>query len=114
MTDPEQSVEVGEALINRLGAHEGVKYVFGTFGTDHPPLIKGLAKSNTLTPVVAPDERIAISAAHGYTQVTGDPQAVLVHVDVGTGNLVTGLHNAARGRIPMFVMAGCTPTTPPR
>ena len=112
MTDHDQPVEVGEALIRRLGAHEGVEYVFGTFGTDHPPLIKGLAQSDTLTPITAPDERIAVSAAHGYAQVTGEPQAVLVHVDVGTGNLVTGLHNAARGRIPMFVMAGRTPTTP--
>jgi len=112
MTEHEQPIEVGEAVIDRLGAHEGVEYVFGTFGTDHPPLIKGLANSDALTPITAPDERIAVSAAHGYAQVTGDPQAVLVHVDVGTGNLVTGLHNAARGRIPMFVMAGRTPRTP--
>lgn len=27
---------------------------------------------------------VALSAAHGFAQVTGRPQAVIVHVDVGT------------------------------
>ena len=34
--------------------------------------------------VTSPNEMVALSAAHGYAQVTGKPAAVIVHVDVGT------------------------------
>lgn len=102
--------ETGERLIDSL-AQSDVEYVFATFGTDHPPLIKGLQQIDDLTTLLAPDEMVAASAAHGYAHVTGTPQAVLVHVDVGTANLGPSLHNAARSRIPMFVMAGRTPLT---
>ncbi len=37
----------------------------------------------------------------GYAQVSGSAQAVLVHVDCGTQNLGGGIHNAARGRVPV-------------
>jgi acetolactate synthase-1/2/3 large subunit len=30
---------------------------------------------------------VALSAAHGFAQVTGKPQCVIVHVDVGTQGL---------------------------
>jgi acetolactate synthase-1/2/3 large subunit len=106
--DTEQ--EVGERLVERLGEH-GVKYIFATFGTDHPTLIKGLADEDTPMPILAPHEMTAASAAHGYAQATGDPGVVLVHVDVGTANLGASLHNAARSRIPLFIMAGRTPLT---
>ena len=61
--------------------------------------------------IVCPHEFVAISAAHGYAQVTGKPQAVFVHVDCGTQNLGGGIHNAAVGRVPMFIFAGTSPFT---
>lgn len=105
-----KSPEVGEQVIEALG-ELGISYVFSTFGTDHPPLIKGFATHDDPTPILAPHEMLAASAAHGYTQVTGEPQAVLVHVDVGTANLGASMHNAARSQVPMFVLAGRTPLT---
>jgi len=42
--------------------------------------------------------------------VTGEPQAVIVHVDAGTLNL-GGVSNATRGRAPMFIFAGAAPYT---
>ena len=48
--------------------------------------------------------------AIGYYLVTGKPQAVMVHVNVGTANGMNGLLNAARGNIPMLFTAGRTPT----
>lgn len=104
------SPEVGEQVIETLG-DMGISYVFSTFGTDHPPLIKGLAKHDDPTLILAPHEMLAASAAHGYSQVTNEPQAVLVHVDVGTANLGASVHNAARSRVPMFILAGRTPVT---
>src|SRR5260370_40395463 len=47
--------------------------------------------------------------AHGYAMVTGRPQAVMVHVIVGTANALGGVINAARGNVPMLFTAGRTP-----
>lgn len=49
--------------------------------------------------------------ADGYARVTGKPQAVLVHVDVGTQALGQGIHNASVGRVPVFIFAGLCPYT---
>lgn len=102
--------EVGERLIERLG-ERGVEYVFSTFGTDHPTLIKQFAEGDSPTAILCPHEMVAASAAHGYAQATNTPGVVLVHVDVGTANLVASMHNASRSRIPLFVLAGRTPRT---
>src|SRR5438045_178235 len=56
-------------------------------------------------------EALALSAAHAYAMVTGEPQAVIVHVDVGTQNLSGGVSNAMRGRVPVLIFAGAAPFT---
>ena len=52
-----------------------------------------------------------MSAAHGYAQATGRAQAVLVHVDCGTQALGGAVHNAAKGRVPVLIVAGTSPAT---
>jgi len=97
--------------------HEaGVSYIFANLGTDHPPILEALAEAHaTGRPVpqliTCPHEMVAMTAAHGYAQATGRPQAVLVHVDCGTQSLGGAVHNAARGRVPVFVFAGLSPVT---
>jgi acetolactate synthase I/II/III large subunit len=54
---------------------------------------------------------VALSAAHAYAAVSGEPQAVLVHVDAGTQNLGGAVNNAARGRAPVLIFAGAAPYT---
>lgn len=49
--------------------------------------------------------------ADGYARVTGWPQAVIVHVDVGTQALGQGIHNASVGRVPVLIFAGMCPYT---
>src|SRR5699024_8893944 len=46
-----------------------------------------------------------------YAQATGKPQAVFVHVDVGTQNLGGSIHNSSKGRVPVLVFAGLSPFT---
>src|ERR1700728_3220068 len=43
--------------------------------------------------------------------VTGEPQAVVVHVDSGTQNIGGMVNNAMRGRAPVLVFAGTGPYT---
>jgi acetolactate synthase-1/2/3 large subunit len=99
-------------------AEAGVRYVFANLGSDHPGLIEAFAcakaegREDALPRlVVCPHETVALSAAHAYAMVTGDPQAVIVHVDVGTQNLGGGVANAMRGRAPVLVFAGSAPFT---
>lgn len=54
---------------------------------------------------------VALSMADGYTRLTGEPQAVIVHVDVGTQGLGAAVHNASCGRAPVLIFAGLSPYT---
>ncbi|MFB4162408.1 thiamine pyrophosphate-requiring protein [Alteribacillus sp. JSM 102045] len=94
----------------------GVSYIFSNLGSDHPGIIEGLAiarKENKKLPevIMCPHEMVALSMAHSYAQVTGEPQAVLVHVECGTQNLGGAIHNAYKGRVPVLVFAGASPYT---
>ena len=110
-----ESASAAALLIESL-REAGVKYLFANFGSDHPAIIEALAAErergiDTPAVIICPHEYSALSAAHGYAAVTGDPQAVFVHTDVGTANLGGSVHNAARSRIPVFIFAGLTPYT---
>lgn len=105
----------GTALIDAL-TEAGVSHVFANFGSDHPALLEAIAAARATGRaipriVTCPNEMVGMSAAHGFAQVSGRPQAVLVHVDCGTQALAGAVHNAARGRVPMLVFAGASPFT---
>jgi acetolactate synthase-1/2/3 large subunit len=92
----------------------GVEYIFANWGSDHPAIIEALAESRShgrkLPQVVTcPNEMVALSAAHGYAQVSGRPQAVMVHVECGTQALAGAVHNADKGRVPVLIFAGSSP-----
>ncbi len=94
----------------------GVEYLFANFGSDHPGLIEAIAgarAANRPCPkvITSPTEMVALSAAHGFAQVSGRAQAVLVHVDCGTQALGGAVHNAAKGRVPVLIIAGMSPAT---
>ena len=113
MTAPERSA--GALIIDAL-REAGVTHLFANFGSDHPAIIEALAADrergeDSPTVILCPHEATALSAAHGYAAVTGRPQAVFVHTDVGTANLGGTVHNAARSRVPVFIFAGLTPYT---
>lgn len=54
---------------------------------------------------------VALSMADGYARLTNQPQAVIVHVDVGTQGLGAAVHNASCGRAPVLIFAGLSPVT---
>ena len=56
-------------------------------------------------------QMVALSMADGYARVTGKPQCVIVHVDVGTQALGQAVHNASAGRAPVLIFAGLSPYT---
>jgi len=103
------------ALMDAL-EEAGVSCIFANLGSDHPAIIESWAQAsldNKEIPdiIICPHEFVAISAAHGYAQVSGKPQAVFVHVECGTQNLGGGVHNAAVGKVPILIFAGASPYT---
>jgi acetolactate synthase-1/2/3 large subunit len=99
-------------------AEAGIRYMFANLGSDHPGLIEALAqaraeghRADLPELIVCPHETVALSAAHAYAAVSGEPQAVLVHVDSGTQNLGGAVNNASRGRVPVLIFAGSAPFT---
>jgi acetolactate synthase-1/2/3 large subunit len=106
---------VAQAYLELLG-DRGIKYFFGNAGTDFAPLVEAFARfaaegKNYPKPILVPHEFAAVSMAHGFAMVTGEPQVVMVHVNVGTSNGLTGVMNASRANIPLIYTAGRTPIT---
>jgi acetolactate synthase I/II/III large subunit len=94
----------------------GIEYLFCNFGTDHAPIIEEIAhrrkRGDALPTIIrCPHENTAAHMAAGYAFVTGRGQGVLVHVDVGTANTATAMHNIFRSRLPVLLMAGKAPFT---
>jgi acetolactate synthase I/II/III large subunit len=105
----------GTAMLEAL-QEAGVAYIFANFGSDHPALLEAIAEARALgrpipAVVTSPNEMVAMTCAHGYAQLTGRAQAVVVHVDCGTQALGGAVHNAAKARVPVFVFAGLSPST---
>lgn len=105
----------GTAFLEAL-LETGVEYVFANLGSDHTSIVEAYAaarRAGRKVPqiITAPHEMVAMTAAHGYAQVTGRAQAVVVHVECGTQSLAGAVHNAAKGRVPVFVFAGMSPAT---
>jgi acetolactate synthase-1/2/3 large subunit len=106
---------VSDGYLELLNAHQ-VDYIFINPGTDTAPILESIAKfraQGRRTPelVLCLHESIAMAAAHGHYMISGRPQVVLVHVDVGTLNLGANLHNAQRARVGVVVCAGRAPYT---
>lgn len=104
-----------EAFLSQLKA-SGVEYLFSNSGTDFPPIIEAFARTSTTqlsfpTPLLVSHEAVAMGMAHGFYLVTGRPQAVMVHVNVGLANATMGIINAASDNVPVIVCSGRTPIT---
>ena len=102
-----------EEILYLLAAH-GVELLFLNPGTDSAPLqeaFAALAERGVPVPraIVSTFESVSLAAAHGYWQATQRPQAVFVHVDVGTQNLGAVVHDVLRDRAGAVVLAGKTP-----
>lgn len=105
----------GAALLEAM-RDSGIEYVFANLGSDHTAFIEALAAEPAGAQrypqmITCPNEMVALTAAHGFAQVSGRAQGVIVHVDCGTQALAGAVHNAAKGRVPVLIFAGSSPAT---
>ena len=104
-----------EGFLRALADH-GVDYFFANPGTDFPPIVEAFSRAKKTNakvprPVLVPHENLAVAMAHGAYLMNGHPQAVMVHVNVGTANTINNLTNLSRDRAPLILCAGRTPIT---
>ena len=102
-----------DVILASLRRH-GIEFFFANPGTDFPAIVEGFARARVRDgevprPILVPHENLAVGMAHGAYLMTGRPQTVMVHVNVGTANTINLLANAARDRIPLLLMAGRSP-----
>jgi len=105
----------GEGFLRALADH-GIDYFFCNPGTDFPPIVEAFSRAGKTNarvprPVLVPHENLAVAMAHGAYLMNGHPQAVMVHVNVGTGNTINNVTNLSRDRVPLILAAGRTPIT---
>jgi acetolactate synthase-1/2/3 large subunit len=111
--DHPNEATAADALLQGLKA-QGVDYFFANPGTDFPSIVEGFARAAASgaavpRPLLVPHENAAVAMAHGVYMVSGRPQAVMVHTNVGTGNTINTLINASRDHVPIVLMAGRSP-----
>ena len=104
-----------EDYLDALAAH-GIDHLFCNPGTDFAPIVEAYARAargnrKVPQPMVVPHENAALSMAHGFTMVSGRPQAVMLHTNVGTANAINMLIDASRDRVPILLTSGRTPFT---
>jgi acetolactate synthase-1/2/3 large subunit len=104
-----------EAFLELLNAN-GVDYMFLNPGTDTTSVQQAVSKFKQLgkrTPevILCLHESVAMAAAHGHFMVSGKPQVVFVHTDVGLQQVGGALHNAQRGRIGVILCSGRAPSS---
>lgn len=102
-----------EAFLQALSAHD-IDYFFANPGTDFPPIVEAYSRAKRSnvkvpTPLVIPHENLAVAMAHGAYAMTGRPQAVMLHVNVGTANAINNILNLNRDNVPLLLAAGRTP-----
>jgi len=113
-TGPRPAI-AAEVFLRALADH-GIDYLFANPGTDFPPIVEAFSRAKKTNakvpmPVLVPHENLAVAMAHGAYLMNGRPQAVMVHVNVGTANTINNLANLSRDRVPLILAAGRTPIT---
>src|SRR5947209_16511848 len=87
-----------------LLADRGIEYLFGNAGTDFAPIVEAYAEAEQTgtavpRPILATHENLAVAMAHGYGMVTRRIPAVMVHVSVGTANMICAAMKIGRAHV---------------
>ena len=115
MNEKKAGPTVAAAYLALLADRE-VDYLFGNAGTDFAPIIEAYAEAMqngtpVPRPILAAHENTAVTMAHGYAMLSRKMPAVMVHVSVGTANMICAAMNASRENVAILLTAGRSPLT---
>jgi acetolactate synthase I/II/III large subunit len=100
----------GEAILEAFRTL-GTDYIISSPGSEWSPVWEALARQK-VNQKQGPQyidcwhETLAVDMAMGYTQITGKPQAVLLHAGAGLLQGTAGMHSAVLSETPMVIMSG--------
>ena len=98
-----------DAFIDVVNAH-GIDKIFFNPGGEFIGLQSRIAQARVAGEkapqlVLCLDESVTVSAAHGAYMVSGKPQVILVHSELGTLQMGGNLQNLQWGRVPVVILA---------
>ena len=104
-----RTYSTAEAFIDIANAH-GIDKIFFNPGGEIIGLQSLIAQARVAGKkapqlLLCLDESVAVSAAHGNYMVSGKPQVILVHSELGTLQMGGNLQNLQWGRVPVVIMA---------
>ena len=113
-----EKYEGAEAFVEVLNAH-GVENIFFNPGSATVPIQVTISKfraAGKRAPrlILCLDESLTMTAAHGHYMVSGRPQVVMAHCELGTQRVGGAFLNAQFGRIPVILWAGLQLPDSPR
>ncbi len=113
-----EQYEGAEAFIEVLNAH-GVENIFFNPGSATVPIQVAISKfraAGKRAPrlILCLDESLTMTAAHGHYMVTGRPQVIMAHCELGTQRVGGAFLNAQFGRVPVIMWAGLQLPNSPR
>lgn len=113
-----EKYEGAEAFVEVLNAH-GVENIFFNPGSATVPIQVTISKyraAGKRAPrlILCLDESLTMTAAHGHYMVSGQPQVIMAHCELGTQRVGGALLNAQFGRIPVILWAGLQLPNSPR
>ena len=94
-----------QALVKTL-VNAGIEVCFTNPGTSEMHFVAALDGEPGLRAVLTLFEGVATGAADGYARMADKPAATLLHLGCGLGNGLANLHNARKGRVPVFNIVG--------
>ena len=96
----------GAEILIKTAVKAGVNVCFTNPGTTELPLVRAFDSVPGMRPVLGLFEGCCTGAADGYGRMTDLPAMTLLHLGPGLGNGIANLHNARRGRTPLFNVIG--------
>lgn len=96
------------ALLARAMRSAGIENVFGLLGDGNIDLIDALVADQGVAYIPVNREDIAVSAADGYSRVSGTLGVAAVTHGPGLTNAITAIHEATRSRTPLLLVCGDT------
>ena len=99
-------VMTGSRAFLEMLVAEGVDVMFGNPGTSESAIMALLPEFPTIRYLLATQEGVAMGMADGYSQATGRPAVVNLHIETGLANGISLLHHAMDGGTPLVLTAG--------
>lgn len=94
-----------QALMKTL-VDAGIEVCFTNPGTSEMHFVAALDGEPEMRAVLTLFEGVATGAADGYARMADKPAATLLHLGCGLGNGLANLHNARKGKVPVFNIVG--------